>query len=70
MSTIKPASGTPSPGPWTIERTNDRGWKGIGIKDANGLYIATMVMQPQADNEMTNAKLIVDAVNAQTRELF
>jgi hypothetical protein len=55
---------TPSPMPWTVERTNARGWKGISIVDANGLHIAYMVMQPAGDNEMANAKAIVDAVNA------
>ena len=59
MSTIAPASSTISPTPWSIERTNANGWKGISIKDANGHAIAYMVMQPGRDNEMANAKAIV-----------
>lgn len=53
-----------SPTPWTVERTNANGWKGISIKDASGLHIAYMVMQLAGDNEMANAKAIVAAVNA------
>jgi hypothetical protein len=52
-----------SPTPWAVERTNANGWKGISIKDADGLFIAYMVMQPGGDNEMHNAKAIVAAVN-------
>jgi hypothetical protein len=54
-----------SPLPWSVERTNANGWKGISIKDANGHAIAYMVMQPAGDNEMANAKAIINAVNAQ-----
>lgn len=55
---------TISPMPWSVERTNANGWRGISIKDANGLAIAYMVMQPAGDNEMANAKAIIAAVNA------
>lgn len=65
----KPRSVTTSPTPWAIERTNANGWKGVGIKDAEGLVIAYMVMQPGRDNEMANARLIVDAVNAPAGQL-
>lgn len=53
-----------SPRPWSIERTNKGGWKGICILDANGVNIARMVMQLEADNELANAQAIVAAVNA------
>ena len=52
-----------SPAPWRVERTNAKGWKGVSIVDANGLAVAYMVMRPDADNEMANAKAIVAAVN-------
>lgn len=59
----KDRSSTISPTPWSVERTNANGWKGISIKDANGMAIAYMVMQPAGDNEMANAKAIIAAVN-------
>ena len=54
-----------SPRPWSVERWKGKhGDAGISIKDANGVFIANMVFQA-ADNEMANARLLVDAVNAE-----
>lgn len=50
---------------WTIERSHEKptGWRGIGIKDERGIFVANIVMQLD-DSEMKIARRIVDAVNA------
>lgn len=52
-----------APTPWTVESTNANGWKGLSIRAADGLFVANLVMQPGAENERENARLIVRAVN-------
>src|SRR5690348_952637 len=52
----------PSTSPYPATRNRDgNGWLGIGIKDAEGLYIANMVMQPGRENELANARLLAMA---------
>lgn len=60
MSTVVPNSGK-----WTVEHVSEQstGWRGVSIKDGNGLHIANIVMQLD-DGEMKIARQIVDAVNA------
>jgi hypothetical protein len=54
----------PSPGPYTVEHQGDKnGWRGISIKDANGHFIANMVMQPGAENEMANAQFLASSAH-------
>ena len=56
--------------PWTVERIKGKGgYGGISIRDAEGLYVANMIFQLR-ENEMANARLIVDAVNAYRDEAY
>ena len=56
----------PAPTPYRVERWRDDKTRqsGISIKDANGLFIANMVMQPGAENELATAQFLVRAANA------
>ena len=56
---------TPAPTPYCVERWRDEKTRqsGISIIDANGLYIANMVMQPGAENELATAHFLVRAAN-------
>lgn len=50
---------THTPGPWTVERVNDRrsGWRGLSIHGPDKIYLANLVGQLD-DSEMANADLM------------
>lgn len=49
-----------SPAPWSVETTDANGWKGLSIKDADGVWIANLVFQ-HGDNERANARVMIAA---------
>jgi hypothetical protein len=57
-------NGDISPTPWRVERVKMKdGYRRLSILDANGHAVANLVMRPDADNEMHNARAIVAAIN-------
>lgn len=58
----------PNPRPWRVERWSDGkgGASGISILDAEGCAVANMIPQCGFDNEMANAKELVEAVNSKS----